>query len=138
MNPIRIYLIYLDYYTNITTFNMDIKMDTINIICIVKDNFCTEAEDGQKVFELVSKSLKGNQNVLLSFLNVEMLTVAFINTAIGQLYKSFSEDTLKRQLTVTDLSDSGVVLLKRVVDTAKIYYKNPGAMEQSINDILGE
>lgn len=36
------------------------------------------------------------------------------------------------------MSQSGLVSLKRVIDTAKLHYKDPGAMEKSIKDILGE
>lgn len=111
---------------------------SIEIINVTGDSFCTEAEDGQKVFTLVSKALTENKKVSISFLNVEMLTTAFLNTAIGQLYDDFSEEFIKNHLSVAELSESGRVSLKRVVDTAKLYYKNPGAMEQSINEILGE
>lgn len=111
---------------------------TINIVNTVGDSFCVEAEDGQKVFELIIKVLSEGRNVTLSFLNVEMLTTAFLNTAIGQLYRDFPEETVREKLKVENLSQSGMVSLKRVVDTAKLYYKDPEAMQRSINDIMGE
>ena len=110
----------------------------INIMNVVGNAFCVEAEDGQKVFEQIVKALKGNKKVVLSFLNVQMLTTAFLNTAIGQLYRDFTEEYIKASLSVIDISQSGLVSLKRVVDTAKLYYKDPSAMERSIKDILGE
>ncbi|MGD9977135.1 MAG: STAS-like domain-containing protein [Bacteroidales bacterium] len=64
----------------------------IHIISVVGSSFCVEADDGQKVFELIKKAFNDNRQVVLSFLNVEMLTTAFLNTAIGQLYKDFTED----------------------------------------------
>ncbi len=111
---------------------------TINIVNAVGDSFCVEAEDGQKVFELIKKVLAEKLKVTLSFLNVEMLTTAFLNTAIGQLYRDFPEELIKENLKVENLSQSGLVSLKRVVDTAKLYYKDPDAMQRSINDILGD
>lgn len=111
---------------------------TINIVNTVGDSFCVEAEDGQKVFELIIKVLSEGRNITLSFLNVEMLTTAFLNTAIGQLYRDFPEETVREKLKVENLSQSGMVSLKRVVDTAKLYYKDPEAMQRSINDIMGE
>lgn len=111
---------------------------TINIVNTVGDSFCVEADDGQKVFELIKKVLTEKRKVTLSFLNVEMLTTAFLNTAIGQLYRDFSEDLIRENLKVENLSQSGLVSLKRVVDTAKLYYKDPEAMQRSINDILGD
>jgi len=111
---------------------------TINIVNTVGDSFCVEAEDGQKVFELIKKALSEKRSVRLSFLNVEMLTTAFLNTAVGQLYRDFSEEFIKESLSVENLTNSGAVSLKRVVDTAKLYYKDPEAMQRSINDIMGE
>lgn len=111
---------------------------TINIVNAVGNSFCVEAEDGQKVFELIKKVLVEERKVTLSFLNVEMLTTAFLNTAIGQLYRDFPEELIKENLKVENLNHSGLVSLKRVVDTAKLYYKDPDAMQRSINDILGD
>lgn len=111
---------------------------TINIVNTVGDAFCVEAQDGQKVFELIKKVFAENRKITLSFLNVEMLTTAFLNTAVGQLYNSFSEGFIKDNLQVENLSASGVVALKRVVETAKLYYKDPEAMQRSINEIMGE
>lgn len=111
---------------------------TVNVFNTVGSSFCVEAEDGQKVFDLIYKGLKEKRKVLVSFLNVEMLTTAFLNTAIGQLYKDFPEAEIKENLEVENISRQGAVGLKRVIDTAKLYYKDPGAMERSINEILGE
>ena len=111
---------------------------TISIINTVGSSFCTETEDGQKVYELIKKALEEKKKVNISFLNVEMLTTAFLNTAIGQLYNNFAEEIIKNSLSVDNLTPSGAVSLKRVIETAKLYYKNPDAMQKSINDILGE
>ena len=110
----------------------------INIINIVGSSFCVEADDGQKVYNLIVKSFKEKKKVILSFLNVELLTTAFLNTAIGQLYRDFSEDFIKEHLSVVEMSQSGLVSLKRVVETAKLYYADPDSIGQSIKDILGE
>ena len=114
------------------------EISNISVVNVVGDRFCTEAEDGQKVYVLIDKALKDKRKVHISFLNIEMLTTAFLNTAIGQLYRDYTEEFVKESLSVEHLTPSGSVSLKRVVDTAKLFYKNPNAMEQSINDILGE
>lgn len=111
---------------------------TINIVNTIGDVYGVEAEDGQKVYELVKKAIDGGHKVILSFLNIEMLTTAFLNTAIGQLYKDYSEEQVKLHLQVIDISDSGKVALKRVVDTAKLFYSDPDALQRSINDILDD
>ncbi len=111
---------------------------TISVFNAVGNSFCVEADDGQIVYELIKKALQENRKVKVSFQNVEMLTSAFLNTAIGQLYKDFSEVEIKNNLSVDNMSKEDASLLKRVVGTAKLYYKNPEEMEKSITEILGE
>lgn len=111
---------------------------TLNVVNTIGDRYGVEAGDGQKVFDLITKAFNDKKKVVLSFQNVEMLTTAFLNTAVGQLYKDFSEIFIKENLSVMDISNSGKVALKRVVETAKLYYKDPEAMQRSINDILEE
>ena len=113
-------------------------MDTIQlkIYNIVGSEFCVEAEDGEKVFMLISKALKEQKKVEISFQNVELLTTAFLNSAIGKLYKDFSEEAIKSALSVKDITQSGAVSLKRVVETAKAFYKNPDALRESVNKIM--
>jgi len=110
----------------------------INIYSIVGSSFCVEAEDGERVFELIKKTLHEKKTVEISFLNVELLTTAFLNSAIGKLYQDFSETEIKNLLSVKDISNSGAIALKRVVETAKAFYKNPEALQESINKILEE
>lgn len=107
----------------------------IKIVNTIGDVYGVEAEDGQKVFDLIIKAFSDNKKVTLSFQNIEMLTTAFLNTAVGQLYKNYNEDYIKENLNVIDISDSGTVALKRVVDTAKLYYKDPEALKRSIDEI---
>ncbi|MFO0793045.1 MAG: STAS-like domain-containing protein [Candidatus Brocadiaceae bacterium] len=111
---------------------------TISVFNTVGNPFCVEADDGQKVYELIKKALQENRKVKVSFQNVEMLTSAFLNAAIGQLYKDFSEGEIKDKLSVENMAKEDASLLKRVVNTAKLYYKDPQKMEKSISEILGE
>jgi len=109
---------------------------TIKIVNTIGDVYGVEAEDGQKVFELIIKAFSDNKKVTISFQNIEMLTTAFLNTAVGQLYNNFEEDYIKDNLKVSEISESGKVALKRVVDTAKLYYKDPEALKRSIDEII--
>ena len=107
----------------------------ISIVNTIGDVYGIEADDGQKVFDLIVKAFRDDKKVTLSFQNIEMLTTAFLNTAVGQLYGNFSEDFIREHLEVSDISDSGKVALKRVVDTAKLYYKDPEILKKSIDEI---
>ena len=113
----------------------DIK---INVFNIVGYSDCTLPEDGDKVYKGLEKALNENKKVLISFKNVDKLTSAFLNNAIGKLYGKFDEDKIKTSLSLENMSNSGKILLKRVVSTAKSYFKNPDKMRESVREILGE
>ncbi len=110
----------------------------INVFNIVGNSFCVEADDGENVFKQIFATLKAGKKVIVSFQNVEMITSAFLNSAIGQLYRDFEEKQIKDTVKVLHLEGSDLALLKRVIDTAKLYYKDPERLEKSVNEILGE
>lgn len=108
---------------------------TINIVNTIGDIYGVEAEEGQKVFKLIVRAFEDKKKVILSFQNIEMLTTAFLNTAVGQLYKDFSEEYIRENLKVSDITAAGAIALKRVVETAKLYFKDPEALKRSIDEI---
>jgi hypothetical protein len=110
----------------------------INVFNIVGYSDCTLPEDGDKVYSALDKALSKDKKVVISFKNIDKLTSAFLNNAIGKLYGKFDEDKIKESLSLEDISSSGKILLKRVVSTAKLYFKNPDKMRESIKEILGE
>jgi len=110
----------------------------IHVFNMVGSGFCVEADDGQKVYGLIKKALHEGRKIKLSFQNVEILTSTFLNTAIVQLYRDFSEEKIKSSLYLENMLLEDKALLKRVTATAKLYYKDPDGMQKSINEILGE
>lgn len=105
---------------------------------ITGNELCVEADDGKKVYDVISQFIKQKQPIVLSFLNVAMLTSAFLNTAIGLLYKDFSEEDIRKYLSVADVDATDKVLLKRVVDTAKLFYAEPERIKNSLKEVLEE
>lgn len=111
---------------------------TLNIFEIVGSKFCVSPDDGQKVHDQIELALKKGLRVRLSFANVDRLISAFLNVAIGQLYGEFPDELLRTNLSVINIEKSDLVLLKRVIDTAKIYFKNPEMVEKIRRQALGE
>lgn len=97
----------------------------IEIVSMLGNPACVEADDGQIVFESIKGALAEGKIVTLSFSKVEMLAADFLTSAIGQLYREFPAQLIKENLRIEDLSLTGAVLLKRVVTAAKLQYKNP-------------
>lgn len=109
------------------------KID-ISVYEVVGGPLCVAADDGQQVHSRIARALKEKCDVALSFNNVNLLTATFLNTAIGQLYGEFSEDEIRSSLKVTDMETEDLVLLKRVVDNAKRYFKAPERFNRVIHE----
>jgi hypothetical protein len=131
---------YLLVYLKATFFEVIImdKNFTLSIFEVVGSPFCVASSDGQKVYDRLAPILKEGQSVTLSFHNVTTLTSAFLNAAVGQLYGVFSEEQIRSLLKVQDLQPDDLALLKRVVDTAKQYFKDPQRFQQVVRETLGD
>ncbi len=114
------------------------KEMTITIFEIVGSPLCVASSDGQRVYDRLAAALKEGKSAILSFHNVSTLTSAFLNAAIGQLYGEFSEDQIRALLKVQDMEPDDMALLKRVVETAKQYFKDPKKFDQAVRDTLGD
>ena len=110
----------------------------ISLFEVVGNSFCVASDHGQKIHDRLDAALKANQEVILSFHNVTALTAAFLNTAIGQLYGTFSEKRIQDLLKVEDAEQDYLALLKRVVDNAKLYFKDPKRYDQVVRGVLGD
>lgn len=110
----------------------------LSVFEIVGSPLCVAASDGQKVYDRLAAAFNEEQPVILSFHNVSTMTSAFLNTAIGQLYGVFSEEQIRTWLKVQDMQPDDLALLKRVVDTAKLYFKDPNTFELVLRETMGE
>lgn len=109
----------------------------LSVYEIVGSSLCVASEDGQKVYGRIEAALNEGRSVALSFRNVTSLTSAFLNAAIGQLYGTFDEEQIRSRLKVQDMEADDRALLKRVVDTAKEYFKDPHRFDQAVDETFG-
>lgn len=109
---------------------------TISIFEVIGSPLCVAAGDGQKVYDRLAAAIREGRRATLSFHNVSTLTSAFLNAAVGQLYGEFSEEQIRASLTVQDMAPDDLALLKRVVETAKEYFKDPQRFDQAVRDTL--
>ncbi len=109
---------------------------TLSVFEVVGTPLCVASDDGQRVHDRIAAALKEGSNVTVSFLNVSSLTSAFLNAAIGQLYGSFTENEIRSKLKVKDIEPDDLALLKRVVETAKQYFKDPKRFNKAVQEAI--
>ncbi|MCU1347943.1 MAG: hypothetical protein JWO56_973 [Acidobacteria bacterium] len=106
---------------------------------LVGGPYCVSSADGSKVHDTIAERLQNDEDVIVSFAGVEDVTSAFLNSAIGQLYSGdFNEDQIRRHLKVVDAEGDHLALLKRVVDRAKEFFRDPEHYHAAITGALGD
>jgi hypothetical protein len=111
----------------------------IRITDVVGNSLCIASDDGEKVHAKIVGVIKRGDKVQLSFAGIQDLTSAFLNSAIGQLYGEFDEQQLKASLLPPiEASPDDLVLLKRVVERAKEYFKDRKRFDNAEREILGD
>lgn len=110
------------------------------IVLITKDIIGSDSaistDDGDKLFKRVKKALDNNAKVTISFKNISLITSAFLNASIGQLYGHFDSTFLNKHLTITDIQTPDLDTLKLVIERAKDYFKNQDGITSIIDKEL--
>ena len=98
----------------------------INLVAVdvVGHTVCVASGDGEKLYKSIAKAITTKTRVVISFKGVELLTSAFLNTAIGRLYGKFKEEEIRKFLSAKDLKEGDKTLIRAVTDNAKRFYKN--------------
>jgi hypothetical protein len=110
----------------------------VRVFDIVGSPICVSAEDGQRLHDKIAPLLREGRQVGLSFEQVETLISTFLNAAIGQLYSEFSEERIRELLSVRDMDADDLTVLKRVVDNAKAYFKEPKKFDKAWKEEIGD
>lgn len=110
----------------------------VRVFDIVGGPLCVSADDGQAVHDKLVPLLREGRKVAISFSRVETLISAFLNAAIGQLYGEFPEDRIRELVSVRDMSDDDLAMLKRVVENAKVYFKHRKQFDRAWKEEIGD
>lgn len=104
---------------------------------ILKGPLAISSSDGQGVHDVIQKELRSGKSLKLDFDGISTLTSAFLNACVGQLLGEFRDSILRRRLRIVGLVDQDLALLKRVVDSAKAYFRDPTRFARIQKDVLG-
>ncbi|PIB37417.1 hypothetical protein BFP72_05395 [Reichenbachiella sp. 5M10] len=108
----------------------------INIAQNIGGDAAVSTEDGNEIFGLIKKDFDAGQVVILDFSGIEILTTAFLNAALGQLYSAYSSEQLNARLKLVNVADQDKILFKKVVARAKEYFANKKQFDQSANQAI--
>lgn len=88
----------------------------------VGDSAAVSTDDGDAIHSKIETALEKGLMVEIDFQNITLITSAFLNSAIGQLYGSFTSEKLKEKMKVVNATQNDLRLIKLVTDRAKEYF----------------
>ena len=115
---------------------MVLTMENIKINEVIDGNFAVTTDDGNLVFNLIDKNLSNHVKVKLDFSEIVVLTTAFLNAAIGQLYSKYKSEEISPYLKLINVADEDKILFKKVTERAKEYFADKKGFEKNSNDAI--
>lgn len=103
---------------------------------IIKGDTAVSTDDGDLVYQEIVVILKLGNPVELDFSGINIMTTAFLNAAIGQLYSAFTSEQLNSLLKLVNVAADDRILFKKVIERAKEYFQNKKGFEDSANKAI--
>jgi len=92
----------------------------IKVRDVVGSEFCIGFIDGHRIFETIIDMISQGRHVEISFENIRSLSAAFLESAIGQLYRcGIPEAKLKEYIIWKQVSPERKLLIERAIAEAK-------------------
>ena len=108
----------------------------IKVIEVISRDSAVSSDDGDNVYTNIIETINDGYIVELDFSGITLMTTAFLNSAIGQLYSKFSSEELNTSLKLKNVAKEDGILFKKVVDRAKQYQANKKGFEDSANKAI--
>lgn len=99
-------------------------------------NIAVSSDEGDKINMYIRKMLDRYEKVTIDFSDIIIMTSAFLNAAIGQLYKDYTSEELASRIKLLNVSDDDLPLFKKVTNRAKDYFKDKKKFADTTNEIL--
>lgn len=111
-------------------------MKTLKIRDLIKMDFAVTTDDGDSIFKILDQHFQNGEKIILDFSEIAILTTAFLNAAIGQLYSKYSSEDISIYLKLDKISNSDLLLVKTVNQRAKEYFANKEEFEKNTGDAI--
>lgn len=115
---------------------MEKNFRNIKVKEIINRDSAVSSDDGDNVYTNILEAITAGYIVELDFSNITLMTTAFLNSAIGQLYSNFSSEELNTSLKLKNVAQEDGILFKKVIDRAKQYQANKKGFEDSANNAI--
>ena len=102
---------------------------------VINSKVAVSAEKGEMVFQVIENNIRNGVISCLDFSNIKSMITAFLNAAIGELYRIETQETLNTyvKFDVSTLTPVQLQNIKMVMDNAK--EKNRPNLQEKLNEV---
>ena len=94
-------------------------------------------DEGAKIYDMIILYItSGDIPIELDFSDIDFMTTAFLNVAIGTLYKDYTGEELNNLIRLQNISESHKIRIKQVLDNAKIFYADKEEFDKNVENAL--
>lgn len=97
----------------------------------IKDN-----KDAEKLYSLIVENVNKSQTIMVSFEDVDRLTLSFVSLSLGRLYINFAHNKIDRLVKIGDCTSKHSSMIKKVVEYCKQPQEIRNKQLNIINNIL--
>lgn len=110
----------------------------LRVVDLIGTDLAVSTENGLKVYDQIEKNLEKNEEVNLDFEGISLIITAFLNAAIGSLFKNkkYTGAFLNSHLYLSNVDSNDVSLFKDVINRAKEYFSDKDFFEKNNNDSI--
>lgn len=110
--------------------------EIIKVHQVIEEQVAVSTDDGDLLYQQIDRLLKQEKKIEIDFSSIDLMTTAFLNAAIGQLYKDYTSDFLNAHIKLTHVSPDDATLFKKVIERAKEYFANKKHFEESASKAI--
>ncbi|MCQ4035496.1 STAS-like domain-containing protein [Kaistella montana] len=110
----------------------------LKVIDVIGTDLAVSTENGNLVYEQIQRHLEKDESVNLDFEGISLIITAFLNAAIGSLFKDqkYSGDFLNSKVFLSNVDSNDVSLFRDVINRAKEYFANKDFFEKNNNESI--
>lgn len=113
-------------------------MENLIVKNVINSNIAVATDAGDRVYNELIAGFDRGEKVRLDFEGISIISTAFLNAAIGQLYSEgkYSSDFLNDSLKLENISPEDKPLFVMVVNRAKEYFSNKRNFENFAQEVF--
>lgn len=96
----------------------------VKVVTLLDGPFAVSTEDGEKLFHIINQKFEKSKPIKVDFDKIELIVSTFLNASIGQLYGIYPVELIQKNLTIKNMTNEDLSILKKVTDRAKEYFKD--------------